>query len=55
MQYYEDKYFYYIWKPHGLPTTFGINNSMLDEIETNPKYKTLFLIQSEFFDRKTEY
>lgn len=35
MKRYENKLFYYIWKPHGIPTTYGPNPCFLDQIRSS--------------------
>lgn len=36
---YEDSRFYYVWKPHGMPTTFGTQFSFLEKIDQkNPLF-----------------
>lgn len=41
MKIYEDKYFFYLRKPHWIPTSFGKKESFLDKIEQNKKLNIL--------------
>ena len=54
---YEDKYFYYFWKPYGIPSTFGQQKSFLDYlIESDDKnIQSIMTWQREFFSEQDEY
>lgn len=54
---YEDKYFYYFWKPYGIPSTFGQQKSFLDYlIESDDKnIQAIIARQREFFSKQDEY
>lgn len=40
MKRYKNKLFYYTWKPHGIPTTYGPNPCFLDSIKFSKDIKT---------------
>lgn len=53
---YQDKYFFYFWKPHWLPTSFGKQKSFLDfMVENKDKFSVvqhlyhIFLVEREFW------
>lgn len=54
---YEDNNFYYIWKPHGIASTFGMQKSFLDQLiswmETSEGQ--FFSAQKEFFTIESEF
>ena len=57
INWYEDKYFYYFWKPYGIPSTFGQQKSFLDYlIESDDKnIQAIMICQREFFSEQDEY
>ena len=54
---YEDKYFYYFWKPYGIPSTFGQQKSFLDYLieSDNKNIQAIIARQREFFSEQDEY
>lgn len=40
MKRYQNQLFYYIWKPHGIPTTYGQNICFLDMIKSSKEIQT---------------
>ena len=54
---YEDKYFYYFWKPAGVPSTFGKQRCFIDTLleSTDKNIQAIMSWQYEFFDRDQEY
>jgi 23S rRNA-/tRNA-specific pseudouridylate synthase len=57
MHWYEDTYCYYLWKPHHIPTTFGIKESFIEQLSNNtdPKTKEIIAKQSIHFSYKEEF
>ena len=56
--YYQDKYFYYFWKPAGLASTRWRSASFLDLMEDelkNESIRNIFESQKEFFWKDMEY
>ena len=56
--YYQDKYFYYFWKPAGLASTRWKSVSFLDLMEDDSKNENIMNIfesQKEFFGKEMEY
>ena len=56
--YYQDKYFYYFWKPTGLASTRWKSVSFLDLMENeadNLEIRDIFESQKKFFWREMEY
>lgn len=50
---YEDKHYTYVWKPHGIPTTWGIHRCFLDELcDAHP---TFFAGHIQLFSADDEY
>jgi len=54
---YEDQHFYYVWKPHGIPSTFGHKKSFLDILEASTKNQevSFFQAQKTVRTKKEEY
>lgn len=51
--YLEDNNFYFVWKPAGLATSFGLQHSFLDQIlEQKPPF---FLALGEQFGKEEEF
>jgi 23S rRNA-/tRNA-specific pseudouridylate synthase len=49
----EDAHMHYVWKPHGMPTTFGLQASFLDVlVKENPER---FVEQRRIWSRDSEY
>ncbi len=55
--YYQDKYFYYFWKPEGIPSTFGKQKCFMDELleSTDKDIIAIMSWQQELFTEKEEY
>jgi hypothetical protein len=55
--YYQDKYFYYFWKPEGVPSTFGKQKCFLDTLleSTDKNIIAIMSWQQEMFTREEEY
>ncbi|MEI7477729.1 MAG: pseudouridine synthase [bacterium] len=50
---YEDAHYYYVWKPHDIPTTYGNEYSFLERIvDEQPSF---FRRLQEIFNEKQEY
>ncbi|HRU49927.1 MAG TPA: RNA pseudouridine synthase [Candidatus Absconditabacterales bacterium] len=54
---YEDSFFYYFWKPHGIPSTFGKEKCFLDLLsESSDQYIKLVLSYLDnMFGKEQEY
>jgi 23S rRNA-/tRNA-specific pseudouridylate synthase len=55
--YSEDRYFRYIWKPEGIPSTFGKEKSFLDYFteSQNKTIQEIFSYQENMFGKEREY
>ena len=55
--YYQDKYFYYFWKPAGVPSTFGKQKCFIDCLLENTDKDIVSIVswQQEMFDKDDEY
>lgn len=55
--YQEDEYFYYLWKPAGIPSTFGKEKSFLDFFaeSKNQSISDIFQHQKNMFSKESEY
>jgi len=49
----EDARMHYVWKPHGMPTTFGLQASFLDSMEK--ELPLWFTHQQEIWSKDDEY
>ena len=54
---YEDKCFYYFWKPCGIPSTYGNEKCFLDYliVSDDKNIQAIMLWQREFFSKQDEY
>lgn len=54
---YEDDYFYYLWKPYWIPSTFGDKKCFLDYLlqSDDKSIKAMMESQKEFFSEQEEY
>jgi 23S rRNA-/tRNA-specific pseudouridylate synthase len=54
---YEDKYFYYFWKPCGIPSTYGHQKCFLDYLNESDDQtiQSIMVWQREFFSEQDEY
>ena len=54
---YQDKYFYYLWKPEGVPSTFGKQKCFLDNLleSTDKDIIAIMSRQQELFTKEEEY
>jgi 23S rRNA-/tRNA-specific pseudouridylate synthase len=49
----EDARMHYVWKPHGMPTTFGLQASFLDLLEKGkPEW---FVLQQRVWGKDDEF
>ena len=55
--YYQDKYFYYFWKPEGIPSTFGKQKCFIDKLleSTDKDIIAIMSWQQEMFTAQDEY
>ena len=55
--YYQDKYFYYFWKPEGIPSTFGKQKCFIDTLleSTDKDIIAIMSWQQEMFNKEEEF
>ena len=57
IKHYQDKYFYYFWKPEGVPSTFGKQKCFIDELLESTDKDTIAIMswQQQIFSDNDEY